>query len=88
MSSKSIQKVSEKSFVWNNLLFALKLSFNEMNECKIKNSEEFQLITKIVLNNFNFSNWHQNCWENNGNLLNPINVHNLNTEMEKSKQDL
>ena len=73
----------------DNILFALKLSSNEMMQCKLKKYPEgFQIITKVGLNNINISKFHKNCCGNNGELHNIINNNNLSKEMEKSKLDL
>jgi hypothetical protein len=83
INNKSNKELSD------NLLFALKLSTNEMIHCKLKkNPEGFQIITKIGLNNININKFHRNCCNNNGELHNPINNDNLTTEMEKTKLDL
>jgi hypothetical protein len=73
----------------DNLLFALKLSANEMNHCKLKrNPERFQIITKSGLSNIEIKKYHNNCCNINGELHNPVINDNLINEMEKTKVDL
>jgi hypothetical protein len=73
----------------DNLLFALKLSENEMLQCKMKKHPEgFQLITKSGLHNIEKKKFHNNCCNNIGELHNPIINDNLTSEMEKTKLDL